>query len=73
MNHMYMQPFTTVKDWPEIGCLMEVSSMFYICRYCVFTWDNRGGQALAEGPQMNQILSYLLMICAQFSDQFDNV
>ena len=20
---------------------MEVSTMFYICRYCVFTWDGR--------------------------------
>ena len=26
-------------DWPEIRCLREVSTMFYICRYCVFTWD----------------------------------
>ncbi len=38
---MYIQPFTTVVDWPEIGCLMEVSTMFCICRYCVFTWDGR--------------------------------
>ncbi len=22
----------------RIGCLMEVSTMFYICRYCIFTW-----------------------------------
>ncbi len=35
VKHMYVQPFTTVVDWPEIGRLMEVSSMFYICRYCV--------------------------------------
>ena len=39
IKHMYIQPFTTIVDWPEIWCLMEVSSMFYICRYCVFTWD----------------------------------
>ena len=40
---MYIQPFTTVVDYPEIGCLMEVhvSTMFYICRYCVFTWKSR--------------------------------
>ncbi len=31
----YTQLFTTVVDWPNTGCLMEVSSMFYICRYCV--------------------------------------
>ena len=30
---MYIQPFTTVVDWPEIECLVEVSTMFYICRY----------------------------------------
>ncbi len=41
INHMYLQHFTTVVDWPEIGCSMEVSTMFYICRYCVFTWDGR--------------------------------
>ena len=38
IKHIYIQPFTTVVDWPEIWCLMEVSTMFYICRYCVFTW-----------------------------------
>ncbi len=37
----YIQPFTTVVDWPEIGCLMEVSTMFHICRYCIFTWGGR--------------------------------
>ncbi len=43
IEHMYIQHFPTVVDWPwpEIGCLMEVSTMFYICRYCVFTWDGR--------------------------------
>ncbi len=29
-------------DWPEIACLMEVSVMFNICRYCIFTWYGRG-------------------------------
>ncbi len=41
ITHMYIHPFTTVVDWPEIECLMEVSTMFYICRYCIFTWDGR--------------------------------
>ncbi len=36
-----IQPFTTVVDWPEIWRLMEVSTMFYVCRYCVFTWYGR--------------------------------
>ncbi len=35
IKHMYIQPFTTVVDWPEIRCLREVSTMFDICRYCV--------------------------------------
>ncbi len=38
---MYTQPFITVVDLPEIGRLMEVSTIFYICRYCIFTWDGR--------------------------------
>ncbi len=41
MKHMYIQPFTIVVDWPDIGCLMEVSTMSYNCRYCVFTWWGR--------------------------------
>ncbi len=39
--NMYIQPFSTVVDWAEIWYLMEVSTMFYICRYCVFTWGGR--------------------------------
>ncbi len=48
INHMYIQPFTTVVDWPEIGCMMEVSTMFYICRYCVFTWDGSSAYSSLE-------------------------
>ncbi len=36
-----IQPFTTLVDWQEIRCLREVSAIFYICRYCVFTWYDR--------------------------------
>ena len=39
--YMYIQHFATVVDWSEIGCLMEVPTMLYICRYCVFTWLGR--------------------------------
>ena len=38
IKHLYIKHFTTVAYWPEIGCLMEVSTMFYTCRYCVLTW-----------------------------------
>ncbi len=38
MKRMYIQPFTKGVDWPEIWHLMEVSTMFYICGYCVFTY-----------------------------------
>ena len=41
IKHMYIQPFTKVADWPEILCSMEVSAMFYICRYCISTWWGR--------------------------------
>ncbi len=41
IKHMYIQPFTTIVDWSEIRCLMEVSAMFCTCRYCVFTWGGR--------------------------------
>ena len=30
IKRMYIQPFTTVGDWSEIGWLMEVSTMFYM-------------------------------------------
>ncbi len=29
IKRMYIEPFTTVVDWPEIRCLMEVYTMFY--------------------------------------------
>ncbi len=40
---MSIQPFTMLvhMDLPEIGLLMEVSTMFDICRYCVFTLYGR--------------------------------
>ncbi len=42
-THISIQPFTMGVDWSDIWCLMEVSTMFYICRYCVcvFTWWSR--------------------------------
>ena len=38
IKHMSIQPFTIEVDWSEIGFLIEVSTMFNICTYCVFTW-----------------------------------
>ena len=32
-----IQPFTMAVDWHGTGCLMEVSVMFDIWTYCVFT------------------------------------
>ena len=29
LNIMYIQPFTTVVDWPGIVCLIKISTMFY--------------------------------------------
>ena len=42
IKHRHIQSFSMGVDLPEIGCLMEVSTMFYICTYCVFTWWGRG-------------------------------
>ncbi len=33
IKNMYIQPFSMVVDWPEIWCLMEVSTMFHIPFY----------------------------------------
>ena len=30
INHMYIQPFTTIVDWPENWCLMEVYYVLYL-------------------------------------------
>ena len=39
IKHMPIQPFTMWVDWLEIGSLMEVSIMFDICTYCIFTFN----------------------------------
>ncbi len=41
IKHMYIQPFSMEVDWPEIWRWMEVSTMFNICIYCVFTLYGR--------------------------------
>ncbi len=38
IKHRSIQPFSMGVDWPEIVHLMEVSIMFNICTYCIFTW-----------------------------------
>ena len=35
-------------DRPEIGGLMEVSAMFYICRYYVLTWNGRPAREIKK-------------------------
>ncbi len=37
IKHMYIQTFSMEVDWPEICSVIEVSTMFYICTYCIFT------------------------------------
>ncbi len=41
IKHMYIQPFAKIVYFPDIWCLMEVSTLFYICRYWVFTTAER--------------------------------
>ncbi len=40
---MYIQPCSMKVDWREILHQMDVSTMFYNCRYCVFTLWRRHG------------------------------
>ena len=47
-KHMYIQPFSIEVDWPEIWCLMKISTMFYICTYCIFTLWGSSGQVLCK-------------------------
>ncbi len=37
IKHTSIEPFAMGMGWPEINHLMEVSIMFDICTYCVFT------------------------------------
>ena len=57
IKHMYMQPFTVGVNWLEIWCLMEVSAMFYICRYC--------GRVIVHVPWYLYLSSYLF-VCFRF-------
>ncbi len=41
IKHRYIQPFSMEVDLPEIWSLMEVSTMFYTCTYCVITLCTR--------------------------------
>ena len=59
---MCIQPFTTVLDWPEIGCLIEVYTMFYICRYCVSTWDGRDDKPVSRRLNMRWISSRTIQV-----------
>ncbi len=60
IKHMYIQPFTTIVDWPEIVCFMEVSTMFHICRYCIFTW---WGSATDAVHQVLRAILALIIVC----------
>ncbi len=46
IKHMYIQPFSMEVDWQEISHQMDVSTMFYICRCCVFTLWGRNAVSL---------------------------
>ncbi len=39
-QYLPYQTYIHTTFYPSSGltCLMEVSTMFYVCRYCVFTW-----------------------------------
>ena len=42
--------------WPEMSRLMEVSAIFYICRYCVITWYGINRVTASKSGQNNDII-----------------
>ncbi len=60
IKHMYIQPFSMELDWREIWHQMDVSTMFYNCRYCIFTLWGRA-QSSDFNPIQGKITS--LIIC----------
>ncbi len=50
ISYMYIQPFSMEVDWREIWHQMDVSTMFYICRYCVFTLWGRDMETTFGSP-----------------------
>ena len=67
-----IQPFTMEVDWPKIGCLMEVSIMFDICTYCIFTLYRRhdgweGGISIQRSGMLvwflfNKLWKFLILL-----------
>ena len=59
IKHMHIQPFSMEVDWWEIWHYMDVSAMFDICRYCVFTlWGRvtlRGEVARLRTPGTSEV------------------
>ncbi len=54
---MSIQILTMGVDLPEIGHLMEVSTMFYTCTYCVFTLYGRiGNECRACNPNVYDVI-----------------
>ena len=62
---MHIQPFSIEVDWTEMLCFMEVSTMFYICRYCVFTLCSR------VNSSMHWISQSAMWIFVCTSNQFE--
>ena len=57
---MYIQPFSMEVDWQEIWHQMDVSTTFYICRYCVFTlW----GRSVMSGIDCSQLYASMERRC----------
>ena len=77
---MYIQPFITVVDWPEIWCLMEVSVVFYFSRYCVSTWEGRlpdmwctvSKQNKSDVEHFSLLAFYLIILAFETAFQSEN-
>ena len=72
IKHMYIQLFSMEVDWPEIWGLLEVSTIFYICRYRVLTlWvdlrvdtssSQQKSQLKARNDRAKSIVTYVYQV-----------
>ena len=68
IKHNVHTTITTGVDWPEIGCLMEVSVMFDICTYYILTLYGRNA-LLAKGMWKHFVYSLNRSVYAYLSSK----
>ncbi len=64
---MYIQPLSMEVEWWAFWHQMDVSTMLYICRYCIFTLWGRTGNMQIATPLLSSLDQVPLIIC--FTDR----